>query len=169
MSILQSCYDLDLLASRNHSHHPVVVLEQPKKSEDLHHVYACGCFDCGISAQIEVRCCQRSDDPWTCTPPGCTYLHRLPPLSSTLKAMKRLQLPPAKKDEVEDSVVRSLSGLQYSYNLLRVNYLCNVTDSLFRLNLRTSQGRGDIMGKLRPANDFLLSMNGATDSMDDVS
>jgi len=83
--------------------------------------------------------------------------------------MKRLQLPPAKKDEVEDSVVRSLSGLQYSYNLLRVNYLCNVTDSLFRLNLRTSQGRGDIMGKLRPANDFLLSMNGATDSMDDVS
>jgi len=165
---LQSCYDLDLQTSRNHSHHPIVVLEQPKKSEDFHHVYACGCFDCGLSAQIEVRCCHRTDDPCTLSPTGYNYSHRLASLSSTLKAMKRLQSP--SKDAVEDSVAGSLSRLQYSDNLLRLKYLCNVTDSLFRLNLRTSQGRADIMGKMRPANDFLLSMNGANiDHLDDVT
>ena len=70
-----------------------------------------------------------------------------------------------KDGAVEDNLVRALSCLPYTDDLLRITYLCNVTDSLFRLNLRTSEGRSDIIGKLRPANDFLLSMNGAADSL----
>ncbi|KAJ1430685.1 hypothetical protein B484DRAFT_448753 [Ochromonadaceae sp. CCMP2298] len=137
--------------SHRHAGHPLALLRPPERGAAFHNVYAAGCFGCGISAHVEAKSATQGGGGGGGA--GVGIIQRRGGLLSP-------HSPHHNSNSTHNPNSTTSHSPQSPHSphspLVHVTFVCAGVDGLFRQKLRSAEGRGEIVGRLRGREDFVL-------------
>lgn len=167
-SICDECSDGELVKP-GHMQHPFAQLQLSPVAASFHSAYTCGCFDCGITAQIRAKC-----NTSLSIASDSNYMANALTRAARSMSWSVSSKDPAVGESSNGQLAQSLSALSLSLSsplppppphspcltplssLVSVEFISAGVDGLFRQKCRTQTGQTELLSRLRHHVDFLV-------------